>query len=125
MTIYVVTEGEYSDYHIIHAFIDKEKAEACSAACRGSDIEEYDSESLDMRGGLKEFVTEMDLDGNTTRIYCSRACHEASSEADYWGHAYPPRLHAVIHARDEQHATKIMNERRVAWILENGAKVGR
>lgn len=42
MKIYIVTEGQYSDYHIIGAFTDKAKAEECVDNYPESEIEEYE-----------------------------------------------------------------------------------
>lgn len=64
MKIYVVTEGEYSDYHICAVFDDKKKAELYCAVREEKDfldnkcyvfgdeymIEEYDTDDIDIEG---------------------------------------------------------------------------
>lgn len=45
-TIYVLTEGEYSDYHIVALFSSREKAEEACALYPDSEIEEYKLNSL-------------------------------------------------------------------------------
>ena len=40
--VYIVTDGEYSDYHIVAAFGDKREAEKCIALLGGGNIEEYE-----------------------------------------------------------------------------------
>lgn len=46
MTVYVITEGYYSDYHIKAVFTDEEQAKLYCAAHEGDDIriEQYDTE---------------------------------------------------------------------------------
>lgn len=45
-TIYVLTKGEYSDYHIVALFSSREKAEEARALCPDSKIEKYEPNSL-------------------------------------------------------------------------------
>ena len=43
MKIYVVTEGDYSDYHIVGVFTNKEQARLNSMAYVGREVEEYEA----------------------------------------------------------------------------------
>ncbi len=45
MTVYVVTDGEYSDYHIEAVFTNKEQAEIY-AAIYGYNVEEYETDEI-------------------------------------------------------------------------------
>lgn len=53
MKIYVVTKGSYSDYHIVAATLDKEKAEAIAKRFSDKwddcDVEEYEDCEVDTR----------------------------------------------------------------------------
>ena len=40
-TVYIVTDGDYSDYHIVAAFDDKKLAELFIEKIGAGDIEEY------------------------------------------------------------------------------------
>jgi len=42
MTVYVVTDGQYSDYHIVAVFGDKSEAEKCIELYGDGNIEEYE-----------------------------------------------------------------------------------
>jgi len=117
--IYVVTQGEYSDYHIKGVYESKELAEEIYGV--GCDIEEWtlNTDINEHRQGLKRFGVFMGKDGNDTRIL------------NYWIHDRSPRdvireynkigLRATFEmwARDESHAIKIANERRVQ-LIANG-----
>lgn len=41
--VYIVTAGEYSDYHICRVFLSKEKAELYSSLVNGGMVEEFDA----------------------------------------------------------------------------------
>jgi hypothetical protein len=45
-TIYILTEGSYSDYHIVATFSTKELAEEAKKHCPYSEIEEYELDAL-------------------------------------------------------------------------------
>lgn len=44
--VYVVTRGEYSDYHIVAIFDTKEKAQECCAVFNDADVTEYELDSF-------------------------------------------------------------------------------
>lgn len=45
-SVYLVTAGSYSDYHIIRAFLDKNKAESYMKVCNKSDLNELEEYEL-------------------------------------------------------------------------------
>ena len=47
-TIYILTEGDYSDYHIVATYSTKELAEEAQNHCPNSDIEEYELDALEI-----------------------------------------------------------------------------
>ena len=47
-TVYILTEGSYSDYHIVATFSTKELAEEAKKHCPYSEIEEYELDALEI-----------------------------------------------------------------------------
>lgn len=142
MKIYIVTAGEYSDYHIVAAFTDETKADAHAYPFRDYRVEEYnlnpDLPSY-LKPGYKIYNVSMfsdgELAGGPYGLY--QAHYETNPSAighlQFRDFAYPgngdrdgnnPRtgewyIHGTVQARDEQHAVKIMNEKRVQLIAGN------
>lgn len=130
--IYIVTAGCYSDYRIIAAFSDKEKAirfcryhndnqeDGCeddSGDYNARRIEEYDldTDTPDIPVDLVPFKVRMDLEG---RVNCERvsfSCLSKQPEISF----YSDIMHTNILARDKIHAIKIANERRAALIASD------
>lgn len=130
-TVYVVTSGSYSDYSINAVFSTREKAERyidLFCAKNGYDeagIEEWelDPYEKEMREGIRAYMVHMDEDGNVTSLRLSGAPIGESSFvrlpdniANYSGN----RFYGSIHARDEEHAVKIANERRLMLLAQPG-----
>jgi hypothetical protein len=109
-TIYILTEGDYSDYHIIGAYSSKELAEKAQFLYRDSQIEEYSLDSIpDAPPGMKAWsVYVCDEEG----ISCY------SMDPDYeipYENYFTTRdgfLTASYHvwATDEDHARKIAQD---------------
>lgn len=134
MKIYVVTQGEYSDYHIIGVFLDKAKADALAAHNKSHydtmTVEEYDTadtpwEQMTKAGGLP-FHVYIDIESGTVRsvelkthmLFEPTDNIRTTEQLDYTGKVL---FINNIMARDEQHAVKIANERRIAYKLNNQA----
>ena len=71
MTVYVITEGEYSDYHIIAVSLDKEKAkiiaDAFSNTYDKANVEEYETDTFELiKEGNK--IYEVIYDANEYRV---------------------------------------------------------
>lgn len=122
MTIFVVTSGSYSDYGINAVFTDRALAEAFvskfNAVERYEDasIEEWEANVPDLRGHSVFFV-------RMTRSGDVRECNEVA-RSSYWLDSAPStdlggNLISTHVAKDKEHAIKIMNERRTAWLLEH------
>ena len=131
MKVYIVTAGEYSDYHIEAVFTSKERAEAFAALDddRGVDEEETDPVGWEGPPGLLPFKVYMKEDGSLSKDCCGRdrcskvAPRKGKLAADHFYRdyfdskgGYPMLLVSSTWARDEQHAVKIVNERRVQHI---------
>ena len=121
MTIYVITEGCYSDYHIITATIDKDKAYKLAALIGNAEVEEYDSEEYNFIDNRKVFK----VTNNTERVAWDNlnwwscgttvlAAEEDHSAFGYEQSSYGPCLGykdkfitSYVRATNAEHALKI------------------
>jgi len=130
--VYVLTEGEYSDYHIVGVYSTKEDAEAAkrwilgvknvsSYFASGVVVEEYelDPHADAIRQGLTAYRVRMAWNGDTEAVY--RADDDAYGRTICMGggiNALAQGVSGVVFARDEQHAVKIVNEKRAQMIAQ-------
>ena len=56
MKVYIVTDGDYSDYHIEAVFTNKEKAETYAALRCYDCVEEYDADAIEIDGELEPWI---------------------------------------------------------------------
>ncbi len=56
MKIYIVTDGEYSDYGIEAVFTDKKQAEMFAALHHCKYVEEWESDTASFEGDIKPYV---------------------------------------------------------------------
>ena len=112
-TSYVVTTGEYSSYSIRGVYSTREKAEYAAKLFRG-DVEEFEIDSYpDHPRGLLRFFVRMERGGES--IVGEAGPTEKGYQphyfsADYWTGVQELWMH--VWAKDEQHAVKIVNEKR-------------
>lgn len=113
MKVYIVTAGEYSDYHIEAVFDSKEKAEDFLLKNHCNHIEEFDlnPETSGERPEYTNFQITMDKDGNTTWITYNTTDHFKTDGSEDF--TTKNELCCYVKAKDEKHAVKIANERRV------------
>jgi hypothetical protein len=113
-TIYIITEGEYSDYHVKGAALTKEGAYAFVAKF-GGDIEEIQDQTPHLKAGYNFYNVLMEKDGGIRKV--------SQQEETYWCNLYfydqlwgerlkTPVLSTYCWAKDDKHAIKIVNERR-------------
>ena len=120
-TIYIVTQGSYSDYHICGVFSDKELAEKYKQTFSNAQlydemrIEEWELNPFEaeIRKGYKPFFVRMGKDGNTQEVY------EDDSTSEIYGFDIDNGLYNHCFARNKRHAIKITNELRTRLIAEN------
>jgi hypothetical protein len=132
--VYLVSTGHYSDYSIDAVFDTRELAEMYVRTYPGNgkwdvpEIEEYDLNPHEptIRLGLVAHRIVMGRDGTTNHIEtASRGGHPDEPEtfiSGPWkglGRDEPATLVVHVLARNEQHAVKIANERRVQMIAMN------
>ena len=119
-TIYVVTDGEYSDYHICGVFDNENLAQKLiDAICGSGRIEEYElnPHERELEAGYKPFMVRMDRNGNTIQV----DMHKVHFAHDNDNYMFDRNGNMVIEcmARDRIHAIKIANERR-AMLIASG-----
>lgn len=115
-TIYVLTEGDYSDYHIVTLYSTLELAEEAQKLCPESNIEEYklDSEIPDHPQGLFGWSVTIDAEGNTIRSSYQEDVISRPFEPqekyyeNHYSNSNTTSLFVVrCWARDKEHAEKI------------------
>ena len=127
-TIYVVTSGEYSDYGIDSIFDTKELAEKYIASFNKGgwnemDIEEWclNPNEEELKEGKKAYRIRMDKEGNATEIEWADSAFGFKDEmGDGVSFTYNNKLmNCYCFAKDDKHAVKIANERRVQYLAAN------
>jgi hypothetical protein len=130
-SIWLIEQGEYSDYSVRGVFSTKENAERIAALFAGG----YDTPSVnewtldpgveETLKGWKQYNLTILRDGTVERCepgrsYLNLADHEwlweRTKAPAYQGKGIPDALQLTVWAADEVHAVKVANERRVQWI---------
>ncbi len=126
MKVYIVSEGNYSEYHVIGIYSLMENAEyAKKIYYADNDIQEMEMDFIPKHPyGLLLFHVAMDRDGNTNYVHregCSVHREECSNYVEREWKPYGDNKHVSFTswAKDEGHAIKIANEKRV-MLIENG-----
>lgn len=112
--VFVVTQGDYSDYHILAVFSTREKAEEYAQA-REAEIEEFELDAMPTTGelGLAWYYVSMDRDGDTHWVACLKDNQFNNAPRTELG---VNRMSVHVAAKSKEHAVKIANERRVQLI---------
>lgn len=128
-TIYILTEGDYSDYHIVATYSTKELAEEAKNHCPNSVIEEYELDALEIPEhppGHTAWAVNMNTKTNAingTHQYNSLDGF-APAEKYYDRGGISGELNTfAVHcwARDKEHAEKIVLDKfyQSKWEKEN------
>lgn len=128
MKVYIITKGEYSDYHICGVSDDKERAEFLrkyfSDDWRQAEIEIYDTDDFTpVLEGNEMYTVTFNPDG-TARAYKvdedARDCYDRNHKVYSWrtmtatgkfSYAYS----VTVFARDNEHAIKIASDILAEW----------
>lgn len=127
--IYIVTSGSYSDYRVRAVCSTREKAEHTATLIgerNDGAVEEFTLDDIpDVPPGRLLWMVWMDVDGNS-EVYQGDAL--SADPVNKWcpphtwggmsGYQFSERASFQIWARDETHALKIANERRLQAIAE-------
>ena len=110
-TIYILTEGSYSDYHVIGVYSTKELAEKAQFVYEDSQIEEYTLDDVpDYPPGMKGWYVNID-DAKPDELYSYQVSPDYAtipSESEYNYHYNKQTGYCVYcWAVDQEHAEKI------------------
>ena len=126
MTVYIVTDGEYSGYHIEGVFLDKDKAEYFRKfhTTENGEVETYDTMDDDYTINVKtidyydiELTSKGVVKKCTAKTYEYVPGNENFQEAFYqaiWGDDFCGK----IIANSEEQAIRIMQDKRAQWLAE-------
>lgn len=111
--IYVVTRGDYSDYHIITATTDEKRAKKIAKKFN-AEVETYDDSEVYLK---QIFSINFDKNGNVTE------CEENNNDYDYpvtdrcFEHKNKT-FYVEVEADDKESAIKIAAEKRAKFLAE-------
>jgi len=126
--VYLVTDGEYSDYQILGIYSTREKAEHAKELWNAkNEIEEFKlDEMLECPPGMRAWTVKMLRDGDVKEIsratpemsmFANDEKHQYISNPGLWGGKYyRSYLVSTVWAENETHAAKIVNEKRAQLI---------
>jgi hypothetical protein len=113
--VYIVTEGEYSDYTVHGAFSTRELAELAIAQHNNEgEIEEYELDSQLQKSGWNYYWVTMDDGGNVVNCKAQWDWYK-HDERSYTYHDNPKctiRFATYVYADTPERAIKVANERR-------------
>lgn len=126
-TIYVLTEGEYSDYRIVALYSTLELAQAAQKHCPDSRIEEYELDAIKIPEhppGYTAWIVSINTKINSI-YYVGQADslfgHFEPKEVYYEGGGHDGELNTLqVHcwARNEEHSRKIALDKFYQWKYE-------
>ena len=112
MKVYIVTSGEYSDYHIDRVFSTEAKArEFVEHMGNQYDIEEYDLDEETPRGVFGYHVTFMDNSDVVVEKIDFGTGKYNRNDTLQWSKFCKNRIWFNVEAKDAPHAVKIASER--------------
>lgn len=123
--VFLVTRGYYSDYRVCAVFTDKKLAQKYIDSFEKSysefRIENYKLNpfSKELKADYKPYFLRMEKDGTCTEIYVKDSSYGFESEDLDIGFDIHKDMYLSVFAKDEKHAIKIANEKRVQLIAEN------
>ncbi len=136
MKVYIVTSGEYSDYHIDTVCLDKEQAEKLAQVitdntCNTGYVSEWDTDQFKViDDGMKVFHIDMYLSTDKRRIddiFISKLNNSFKALTaeknkfefeDCIDGFISPLLVMTVRAKDEEHAKKIAYDMFAEWKAE-------
>ena len=120
-TIYLVTQGTYSDYSVVGAFSDYARALDLSAILSDARVETYElDEYVEVaKRGLVPIEVLMSENGDSEVYRWENLDYPEGGSASIVADSDGPYLQCHCWARDEEHAVKIANEIRAQIIASN------
>lgn len=131
MTVYVITKGTYSDYHICAVATDKQHAEKLAKIYTDiyddAKVEEYDTDApADLLAGRVPYEVVFRGDGSvyrsTSRAECDWVFRPRIEELDpKMLFSSPGSLLVCLYAPDEEAAVKVAAEKRAEYLAQKEA----
>jgi hypothetical protein len=119
-TVYLVTDGDYSDYHLLGVYSTRRLANVARVRYAASNIEEYEFDAMpEAPPGLLPWDVLMDIHGDCHAPYHGAQAKRTSCEeftertVSYYDEVH---LKFSVWATDARHAIKIANEQRAQLI---------
>ena len=118
--VYVITAGEYSDYHICAVTLDPDNAEWLRKfynkdSYTGAFIEEYNTETAPERFKQGEKRWRVSFDYRGDEEFCQEWCDNIG---EYISMRTDGTVFAYVWAKDKESAIKIAAERRAKYLAE-------
>lgn len=118
--IYVVTQGTYSDYHIVAATTDRELAEKIAAKFSNNydkcDVKEYSDAEVMLRPAWHIYF---DKAGNVINTSACDCAYDYGNVGRCWEYSYGQcGVVASVTAEDLESAIKIAAEKRAQYLAE-------
>lgn len=122
MNVFIVTQGNYSGYHICGVFAKEPLAQKFIDSFKDNQYNEMRIEvwelnpfKLELAKEYKPYFIRMDKEGNTLEI------HKTDSTYSLGEGGFDIHFNMYLHcfAKDEAHAIKIANEKRTQLIAKN------
>ncbi len=124
VSIWVVEQGQYSDYRVVGVFSTEANARAVASLVPASSVAEWplDPAVSELAQGHRPFDVWMLRDGTVEKCELQTSLYDiATGETTLTrptAHV-APRIYATVWAKDDVHAIKIINEARTRMIAEN------
>jgi hypothetical protein len=127
-TVWVIEDGDYSDYHVVGVFTSLQAAQTVRDAIGEGTIAEWplDPAVSELNQGLRFFSVRMLRDGTVEQAEpTSLQSYSIGKECWIWRRSIAPAYRGTgvkdclchsVFAEDEKHAIKIMNEKRLQMI---------
>lgn len=127
--VFLVTRGDYSDYRVCAVFTEKALAEKYIDSFKGNSYNEFRIENYtlnpyqyELKNDYKPFFLRMTKEGNCIEINVKDSSSGFEDEGIVVGFDIHKNMYISIFAKDETHAIKIANEKRVQLIAKNRYK---
>ena len=119
MTIYLVSDGEYSDYSILGLYSTKEKAEEARALYAAERIEEWEVDVLPPHPpGELRWIVHVHDSGDVVSVEPQTAEDKYVAFESFRKYWEPKDARILtLWARDKEHAIKIASEKRREMIV--------
>lgn len=119
--VYVVTTGQYEDYHIVGVYTEKEVADKIAALDADAEVETrlLDQKAYEIKQGFAPWEVMMAKDGVVIKAITGRKVNYERALAGVFGFNYSGHLGLEMFAKDREYAIRITDGLRKD-LLANG-----